>query len=389
MRWWQRTDSPAVRQRRNYSPPVHNRVPAYSWARHHRAAGLLVSAGALVTAVPGGALQLAGKDGHGPTATTIAATTTTQPSTGGSGALVAGLDTDPSNDANAINQIGRTPALINAFFGFTGSTGSPSPFPTTYADSIVSLDSTPMITWQPYLPTQSRTSVLTSLSNGSQDSYIASWAQAAKAVNHKVYVRFMHEMNGTWYPWGAVAAGKTVLPGGSGTYPYTNTPQMYVDAFRHVVSIFQRVGATNVEFVWCMSSGAPSGGISSYYPGDSYASWASIDGYNKDAIDPKTFYAVFSGAYSAIKSFTAKRILIAETASVEFSGLATPPTSKAQWITDGFLNTIPSLMPQVKAVDYYDSPGNSDLSLQIDTSSASLQAVRQVFASSLYGAAAP
>ncbi|HMC40986.1 MAG TPA: glycosyl hydrolase [Acidimicrobiales bacterium] len=308
--------------------------------------------------------------------------------TSGTTGIVAGLDTQAANDAHAISEIGRTPALINDFFPFQTGAGSTVAFPKSYADSVIALGSTPMITWLPSLATYKNVSVLTSLADGSLDPYLTSWASAAKAENHKVYVRLMHEFNGTWYPWGAVVAGQTKFPDGSGYYPYSNTPQMYVAAFRHVVQVFRNVGATNVEFIWCASSSAALSNLSAYFPGDSYIDWSGVDGYNRLTTKPRSLSTMLSKAYAAVTSFSTRPMMICETASVEFSGLTSDPTSKAQWITDAYLQLIPTYFPRVRAVNYFDYPGVYK-SYQIDSSSASLSAVKQVFSSPLYLASAP
>jgi hypothetical protein len=301
------------------------------------------------------------------------------PLDGGSG-IIAGIDTKGTDYVSAVGQIGRTPALIDEFFPFQTQSGTFQPFPTSYVDSVVSLGSMPMITWKPMLANYKSQSVLTSIANGSLDAYITSWAVAAKAVNHKIYVRLMHEFNGDWYPWGTVVAGQTRFPDGSGVYPYTNTPAMFVAAFQHVVNLFRSAGATNVEFVWCTSANPVLPNLQSFYPGDQDVDWTGMDVYNTNTTTPTTFARAVSAAYPQMTAISSKPIMIAETASLEYSGLQVDPASKAQWITDTFMSTIPSL-PQIRAVNYYDEPGRT---FRIDSSPSALAAVQQVFASPLY-----
>jgi mannan endo-1,4-beta-mannosidase len=298
--------------------------------------------------------------------------------------LVAGLDVAPRGEAQAISELGRTPAVLDAFFGFEGSTGRPAPFPTQWADSVIAAGSTPEVTWQPNLSTYPTQSVLASLADGSQDSYIEQWAAAAKATGHLVLVRLMHEFNGDWYPWGAVRAGVTPLPGGTGTYPYTNTPAMYVAAYQHVVNLFRQVGADNVRFVWCLSATPLPTDLSAYYPGDTYVAWPSIDGYNRSATEPASFYSIFEAPYKATAAITKEHILVAETASVEFSGLSGATRSKAAWIDDAYQTTIPDDFPKIGAVIWFDLPGTGNFTYPIDSSPATLQAIQAVFASPLY-----
>jgi beta-mannanase len=89
-----------------------------------------------------------------------------------------------------------------------------------------------IVTWEPWLDDQSTT--LDQIVNGSKDAYIADWAEAAKNYGKRIYLRPMHEMNGYWYPWSCRKSGTT------------NTPAKYREAFRHIHTIFQNAGATNV-----------------------------------------------------------------------------------------------------------------------------------------------
>ncbi len=301
--------------------------------------------------------------------------------------LVLGLTTGKLS--TTVTELGRAPALVNGFYDFFDlGTGAPEAFPSAWASNVIGVGATPMVTWRPNLPTQDHISVLTNIADGTYDGYITTWAEAAKSLNHHVYVRLMHEFNGSWFPWGAVVAGKTMLPDDTGTYPYSNTPSMYVAAYQHVVRIFQSVGATNVEFVWCAATSASTSSLASYYPGDSSVAWASMDGYNRSTTTPISMQTIFGPGYATITSFTTKPILIAETASVEFSGLSGDPSSKAAWISEGYLNAIPALFPQVRGVSYFDAPGAFG-TYPFDSSAASLQAMREVAQSPLYQAPAP
>jgi beta-mannanase len=283
-----------------------------------------------------------------------------------------------------INQVGRTPAIIDNFVSWQSPSGADIPFPATYVDHITALGSVPMITWQPgqgHLDnvragaTQQQTSDLTSIIDGSHDAFITQWAQAAKADGHTVYVRLMHEMNGDWYPWGYTVYGQT--------------PAQYVAAFQHVVNIFHQVGATNVQFVWCEATqasskpGAPS--IADFFPGDAYVSWVSMDGYNRNPNNPKTFADIFSRDYATLTQISTRPIMIAEMGTVEIPG---NPAAKAQWITDAFMTQIPQNFPRMKAVLYFNSPGHG-YTYPLDTDPSALDAYKQVVNDPYYQMAAP
>jgi hypothetical protein len=297
-----------------------------------------------------------------------------------------------SSISRFISTLGRTPAIIQGFFGWKNSNGSDMAFPSSFVHYVASVGATPMITWQPgqagaYNQPNGQggggTSAarlnqpqfsLNALSGGSQDAFIRQWAQAAKAYGRPVYVRLMHEMNDHNYPWSLGVNGNT-------------SPAQYVAAWRHIVGIFQQVGATNVQFVWCVGANPKNSPLQALYPGDAYVQWASIDGYNRLKNQPgwETMADIFGRAYQEITSFSDRPIMIAETGSVEDPG---NPQAKAQWITTGFLDQIPQEFPRIKAVLYFDSVGRG-FTYPLSSSPQAMAAFKQVAASPEYQATAP
>src|SRR6266568_3348471 len=134
-------------------------------------------------------------------------------------------------------------------------------------------------------------------------------------------LRFDWEMNGWWqFPWA------TALDPTSGNAINSNTPQDYVNAWRHVHDIFTKVGATNVSWVWCPNiSSNGTIPLSQLYPGNTYEDWVCLDGYNKDPNTWQTFAQVYSGSsyngnhnsYAEITSVApSKPLMIGESASI-------------------------------------------------------------------------
>lgn len=158
---------------------------------------------------------------------------------------------------------------------------------------------------------------LASIAAGADDGYLRSVASAARAFGQPIVMRFAHEMNGSWYPWGSGVNG--------------NTPAVYVAAWRHVVEVFRAAGATNVYWLWTPNKEGH--GLSSWYPGNSYVSFVGVDGYN----GPQYSHAwmppaqVFGSSFAQFPSFTDKPVIIGEVGCVE--GSSSFPGSKAAWIT--------------------------------------------------------
>lgn len=206
---------------------------------------------------------------------------------------------------------------------------------------------------------------------GAQDSYITTWARAAKTWGHPFFLRFAWEMNGSWFPWGV---------GNNGT-----TAADYVAMWRHVHDIFEYVGATNVTWVWCPNTDpyntrTPLGSV---YPGRAYVDWTCLDGYNGN--NPWTSFGdLFRASYEKITGKIAawKPMIIGETASTESGG------SKAQWIADA-LRVLPIEFPKVRGVLWFDKVesgpgGHTDW--PIESSTTASQAFATAIKASSYAA---
>jgi endoglucanase len=179
-------------------------------------------------------------------------------------------------------------------------------------------------------------------------------------------------MNGNWYPWGYGVNGNTDLAD-------------YVAAYRHIVDLFRAAGATNVQFVWNPWV-VNANQISQYgdmllaaYPGDNYVDWVALDGYNL-ANNWRTLQDIFQPSYQFITGFTNRPMMLFEVASVED---ALDPMARANWITQGFLTTIPTLFPKIKVATWFNSNNGSGRDYSLDTPNA-LNSWKQVVASPLY-----
>jgi mannan endo-1,4-beta-mannosidase len=138
---------------------------------------------------------------------------------------------------------------------------------------------------------------LASVAAGAADAYLRSYAGDVVAFGHPVIVSFGHEMNGTWYSWGAGHA----------------SPAAFVAAWRHVVGVFRAAGAANVTWLWAVNSitGASSA-LRQWWPGAAWVDWAGVDGYYFQPAD--TFASVLGSTIADIRGFSAAPLLIAETA---------------------------------------------------------------------------
>jgi endoglucanase len=214
----------------------------------------------------------------------------------------------------------------------------------------------PLITWEPW------EQPLRDIARGRHDAYLRSEARTARRWGRVVLLRFAHEMNGDWYPWGTQAG----------------SPRGYVRAFRRVVRIFRREGATNVRFVWAPNG--DTGGdrlIRRLYPGDRWVDWVGFSGFSWgrpwEFLQPMD---VYQRTYRTLTRLTDKPIVIAETGAGEVGG------DKARWIRRAFARDLPRLR-RVRAVVWFDER-DQWADFRVDSTRTALRAFRSAVRSPRY-----
>lgn len=235
----------------------------------------------------------------------------------------------------------------------------------------------PIITWEPWEPGKKAHSLsrpydqpdyrLSNIADGKYDDYIRGWAQRIRALGGPIMLRPLHEMNGTWYPWGGTVNG--------------NSPASFIAAWRHIHDIFAEEHVTNVTWIWSVNreSVPATPDHDAFYPGDDYVDWIGVSGFNFGGSRWASFSKQYDTVLGQLKVHS-KPIMLAEMASVEKGG------DKAAWITDAY-KRIQEEHPEVKAVIYYDNPeydpkGKQDWN--IDSSPGSEHAFTAAIASPYY-----
>ncbi len=242
---------------------------------------------------------------------------------------------------------GKSPAIVMWFQPWAKS--GASMFDRAAVVSVLQRGAVPMITWEPWDPGEDPNYLkepaeqsdfrLKRIIDGEFDAYIRSWARAAKQVGGPIMIRPMHEMNGDWYPWCGTVNG--------------NKPEEFTVAWRHMVDIFEKEGATNVTWVWSINREStpdvPKNAFDVYYPGDDYVDWTSISGFNWGTSRPITRWSSFTELYDAPLAYLrtiGKPIVLSEFGSVPDGG------DKAAWLRDAYREI--GLRPEIDAVVYYD-----------------------------------
>ena len=173
------------------------------------------------------------------------------------------------------------------------------------------------------------------IANGTWDEYFKQSALAIKQFGGPVFISIDHEMNGTWYPY-------------SEAYPGSQTTaEDYVAAWKRIVDIFNRNGATNVAWVW--SPNVPDvGGVpyQDYYPGDDYVDWIGVSLYSGN--DPRAMDTIYN-QFSARKPF-----FITEWATApEKNKYNARFPGEVEWVKD-FFQTLNENYPRVKAISWFN-----------------------------------
>lgn len=269
-----------------------------------------------------------------------------------------------SDELNAYaSMVGRRPDILLLFRNFTGPLLYSSELPILRAQGV-----TPMVTLEPY--TSGGVASFSEIANGRYDEYFRREADQLRGLGITVMLRFAHEMNLLSSDWG---------PGKQG-----NTAASFVEAWRHIVTIFRAEGADNVKWVWAPNIDYGGRPFSQFFPGDEWVDYVALDGYNWGATEGESFESfsrIFSSSYATITALSTKPVIIAETGSSETGG------DKAAWIEETFFRTIPEQMPRVTAVVWFNDAKERDW--RVNSSQASLEAYRRVVASSLYGGDQP
>ena len=256
------------------------------------------------------------------------------------------------------SETGQFPAVSHYFLGVAAES-----FSTASAGNAAAMGATPMITlefWDYRMATNAQPDFsLKRIAAGAHDAYLRKFARDAAEFGNPVWLRPLHEMNGSWYPWCGTVNG--------------NSSADFAAAWRHIYRVFHEEGATNVRFVWCPEATSvpdtSDNAIARYWPGDSYVDYVALDGYNAGTRGAwRSFGKIFSRGYADVIRLTDKPLFIAEVGCADTGG------DKAAWIADMFRD-FSSAYPRIRGVVWFDALKEHDW--RIESSASSLAAFRQ------------
>ena len=188
-------------------------------------------------------------------------------------------------DAEFAQAAGRQPNLIGYYSGWE------EVFKTSFAATVRAHRAVTILQMDP------TDASIQAIAAGDDDGYLRSFANSVRDFGQPVVIGFGHEMNATWYSWGY------------GHVP----PRVFVAAWRHIVTVFRGQGADNVTWLWTIQADeGGTGPIRLWWPGAAYVTWVGIDGYFY--FSSNTFVGVFGKTIAQVRGFTAKPVLLSETA---------------------------------------------------------------------------
>lgn len=257
--------------------------------------------------------------------------------------LTLGINMVPDRDLSVLDDFsasigGQKPGI----WAIWGNWGDPSGvFPSAVVAGLKERGVTPMLVWQPQngADVNSPKYTFKRIAAGKHDAYIKTFARAARDAGVPIILRFAHEMDGHWFPWGM---GR-----------FDNTPKTFKAAWRHVWNIFKGpkgVGATNVKFLW--SPASPGGKRPTYaamYPGDKYVDYVGFTAFNwvRRGIPWKSMVQLYSSPMGTLGRITRKPVIVGET------GTGTKGGNKPAWIRKGY-PAVYKKWARLKAIVYFN-----------------------------------
>jgi beta-mannanase len=234
----------------------------------------------------------------------------------------------PSSGQNTPGEMVQVPAFnqsvgraMSIYALYTAFSRPPS---ASVLDAIHSYGATPFVSWS--------CADVGSVASGADDSEIQAYANALRSYGYPVLLRWYWEMNSPSGSFNQSCGG-------------VDDPSGYIAAWRHVRTLFEQDGASNVAFVWNPSR-VPD--ASSWYPGDGYVDWIGVDGYDIGGTGDAAFGNLF-GAFYREWSGQGKPLLVGETGATSADQTA---------FIDGMETDIGTEFPDIKAVVYWDAVGS-------------------------------
>jgi mannan endo-1,4-beta-mannosidase len=283
-----------------------------------------------------------------------------------------GVYVDPWNVTDWSTRVGARPDVLARFEAFSRQKTLDSFLRESEAQGITRV----MVSWEPWKPVPVEQGDAQSLPqrgyrnrdilHGVQDRYIRRFARSLATFRGVVYLRYAHEMNGTWYPWSA-------------------EPRMYVLAWRRLVRLVHAVGARNVRFVWSPNPNLYEGKrlwlahLRKYWPGGRFVDYVGSTMINFGGLRRKRYtIARFAPRFQILRRVYHKPLMLTET-STEYAG-------RVEWLQG--LRRMLRQMPWIRSVEWSQLrsrgqahlKGSGELGWDVRTDAAAAAVLRGIIA---------
>jgi len=224
---------------------------------------------------------------------------------------------------------------------------------------------------------------------GKFDEGLAQWARDARDFGRPLLAEFGTEVNGSWFPWNGEWNGGAETAG----YGDPSVPdglERFRDAYRHIIGICRREGASNIVWFFHADAGRlpeePWNTTAAYYPGDDYIDWIGISVYGsqRPGREWTQFTDKLDKAYPELAAISSKKPL----AVLEY-GVCEDPASgnKAEWIRNALTAIRQGRYPRIRAVSYWHESwgsGQRRSDLRLDSDPEALEAYREIIAGQFF-----
>jgi mannan endo-1,4-beta-mannosidase len=232
-----------------------------------------------------------------------------------------------------------------------------------------------LVTLQPFITQTAKehdgSCLIPKIANGEYDAFLFEWACGLKELGEPVFLRFANEMNGDWAEWCS--------------WFYSLDPDLYVMACSRIHTLFEKVGASNVYFVWNPHDRTyPDYNWNKeylYYPGNSKVDCIGLTAYNNGVTRANEEWRDFDECYSELYveymlRYNPKPFIITEFACNEIGG------DKAEWIISAF-HLLKEKYPNIRAAVWWDGVDDRWI-YNIDSTEQSQNAFKEAISDSYF-----
>ena len=230
-------------------------------------------------------------------------------------------------------------------------------FPSGLVDMIHGRGSTPYIRLMLRSDTDETTPetvyTLDAILRGDFDADLELWGRKAAQIGYPMIVEWGTEMNGQWFSWNGVHNG------GAGV-----GPQKFVQAYRHIIDIMDRQGASNLIWVFHVNNdddpAANWNRFENYYPGDGYIDWIGVSVYSlltplEDT--PTDFRQSLDGVMARLDIMApSKPVVLAEFGET----VNNPNEDAAQWADGALADILSDRWPRLRGFSWWNETWQND-----------------------------